>query len=282
MPVVVRCSCGKSLQIRDELVGRRLACPACGAVVTASAPAGISAEPPPPPPSSHPSPLPTAGAQPQALGEVLGVWIQGSLISGENITVLTEHALCTGWVPAPQLKEAKRQLVAGAPVRQILGQSLRIIPLATLQAVQLSNTTATLALGYFDGQRRAQHTIQYCTPTQRWVFDALCERLGAGWREQSEPASAWSAVGLPLTVIGLLLFFDLLAFAAALQAEGGSPHASGRTNVGGTIARSIGSIGCLVIAVLLLLAGVAWIIYAVLNRPPAVVTITRASGPITA
>jgi hypothetical protein len=277
MPVVVRCSCGKSLQVRDELVGKRLACPACGAEVTATAPAGITAEPPPP--SSLPPTLPPTAAAPlPALGEVLGVWIHGNLMSGENITVLTEHALCTGWVPVPQLKEAKRQLAAGAPVRQILGQSLRVIPVATLQAVQLSNKAATLALGFFDGQRRAQHTIQYCTPTQRWVFDALCQRLGSGWREQSEPASAWSAVGLPLTVIGFLLFFDLFAFAAALQAEGGSPHASGRTNVGGTIARSIGSIGCLIIAVLLLLAGVAWIIYAVLNRPPAVVTITRAAG----
>jgi hypothetical protein len=278
MPVVVRCSCGQSLQIRDNLIGRRLACPACGAVVTANAPAGITAEPPPPPPLPPPLP-PAAGPAPEELGEVLGVWIQANLISGENITVLTEHALCTGWLPAPQLKEAKRQLAAGAPVRQILGHSIRVIPLVVLQAVQLSNNTATLALGFFDGQRRAQHTIQYCTPIQRWVFEALRQRLGSGWRERSEPASPWSAVGLPLTVIGFLLFFDILAFLAALQAEGGSAHASGRTNVGGTIARSIGSVGCLVIAIVLLLAGLAWIIYAVLNRPPAVVTLTRMSEP---
>jgi hypothetical protein len=283
MPVVVRCSCGQSLQIRDDLIGKRLACPACGAVVTASAPAGITAEPPPPPPPALPPPLPpTADATVLALGEVLGVWDQGNLISGENITVLTEHALCTGWVPAPQLKEAKRQLAAGAPVRQILGQSLRVIPLAALQAVQLSNKAATLALGFFDGQRRAQHTIQYCAPIQRWVFDALRQRLGPGWREQSEPATAWSAASLPLSVIGFLIFFDLLGFLAARQEEGGFQHTSTRGKIGGGIVGLIGSIGCLAIAVVLLLAGVAWIIYAVINRPPAVVTLTRASEPLAA
>src|SRR5436190_1191329 len=83
----------------------------------------------------------------------------------------------------------------------------RLVQLAIRPAVQLSNKAATLALGFYDGQQRAQHTIQYCTPTQRWVFDALRERLGSGWREESESSSPGSAAGLPLTVIGFLLFF---------------------------------------------------------------------------
>ena len=30
MPVTVTCSCGKSLKVRDELIGKRVKCPACG------------------------------------------------------------------------------------------------------------------------------------------------------------------------------------------------------------------------------------------------------------
>jgi len=30
MPITVTCSCGKSLKVRDELIGKRVKCPACG------------------------------------------------------------------------------------------------------------------------------------------------------------------------------------------------------------------------------------------------------------
>src|SRR5262249_6444839 len=33
MPILVPCSCGKKLQIKDELSGKRIRCPACQAVV---------------------------------------------------------------------------------------------------------------------------------------------------------------------------------------------------------------------------------------------------------
>jgi hypothetical protein len=46
MPITVTCSCGKSLKVRDELLGKRVKCPACGSAfpVTAAgaAPAGAT------------------------------------------------------------------------------------------------------------------------------------------------------------------------------------------------------------------------------------------------
>jgi hypothetical protein len=46
MPITVTCSCGKSLKVRDELIGKRVKCPACGSAfpVTAApkAPAGAT------------------------------------------------------------------------------------------------------------------------------------------------------------------------------------------------------------------------------------------------
>src|SRR6185312_16100986 len=127
------------------------------------------------------------------------------LISGDNITVLTQYAFCTALLPQGQLKDAKKRPEEGAPVPQILGNAIRVLPLNALQAVQVSNKSATLAVGFWDGRRRAHRTIQYQAPVQRWVFDALRKRLGRGWEERSVPATAWSAASLPLTVIGFLL-----------------------------------------------------------------------------
>ena len=46
MPITVTCSCGKSLKVRDELIGKSIKCPACGSAfpVTAAgaAPAGAT------------------------------------------------------------------------------------------------------------------------------------------------------------------------------------------------------------------------------------------------
>ena len=64
------------------------------------------------------------------------------------------------------------------------------------------------------------------------------------------------------------------------ESQFGAVDAGGRTGVGGTIARTIGSIGCAAIAIVLLIAGGAWMIYAILNRPAAVVTLTRDSEPL--
>ena len=47
MPVLLNCECGRQLRVPDELVGRRIKCPACGTpqTVEAAAPAKASADP---------------------------------------------------------------------------------------------------------------------------------------------------------------------------------------------------------------------------------------------
>jgi hypothetical protein len=66
MPITFRCSCGKTLQVKDEFAGRRVKCPACSgvAVVPAAMPAFevVEDEPPapPPPPKSRPVAAPVA------------------------------------------------------------------------------------------------------------------------------------------------------------------------------------------------------------------------------
>ena len=38
MPITLTCACGKTLRVADEHAGRRVKCPACNAITTASAP----------------------------------------------------------------------------------------------------------------------------------------------------------------------------------------------------------------------------------------------------
>jgi hypothetical protein len=210
---------------------------------------------------------------------VVAVYGLMELISGPNVTVITERAFCIGTLARGEVKEAKRRLEAGAPVRQVLGPSVRVLPLAAIQAVRLSNKEATLTLGYLDGPRRAHFTIQYIQPVQRRVFEALRPVLGRGWHEDSVEATARSATGLPLTVIGLLLFFTVLGFLAARQREGGFVSQSGRGKTWEVLTGWIPSGACIGIAILILAAGALWIAYAITHRPPAVITLTRDAPP---
>jgi hypothetical protein len=264
------------LRVSDELIGKPLACPACGARLIASAPSPVTAVPPAPPPAAVPPPLPQAvPAAPEDLGEVVGVWGLMELISGPNMTVITERAFCVGTLPREEVKQANKRLQAGAPVQQILGPSLRVLPLAAIQAVRLSNKEATLTLGYLEGARRAQLTIQYVQPVQRWVYEALRPRLGRGWHEESIPATAWSAASLPLSVVFCLGLFTTLGFLATRQKESGVA-ASGRGRMFEVLLGWIPSVACIGIAVLLVLVGAVWTVFAIRHRPPAVLTITRA------
>jgi hypothetical protein len=62
MPILIQCSCGKQLQAKEEHAGKRVKCPACGAVVdvptarTAVEPAAGIAPPPSPRPAPPPQP----------------------------------------------------------------------------------------------------------------------------------------------------------------------------------------------------------------------------------
>jgi hypothetical protein len=38
MPIVVSCECGRTLRAKDEAAGRKVRCPACGAIVAVAAP----------------------------------------------------------------------------------------------------------------------------------------------------------------------------------------------------------------------------------------------------
>jgi predicted Zn finger-like uncharacterized protein len=59
MPILIECpNCHKQLRVQDTMVGKRVKCPSCATVVTATAPGGPppAAPPPPPPPAAPPPP----------------------------------------------------------------------------------------------------------------------------------------------------------------------------------------------------------------------------------
>ncbi|MBI2807832.1 MAG: DUF1559 domain-containing protein [Planctomycetes bacterium] len=54
MPILLKCTCGKKLQVGDENRGKKVKCPGCGAVLTAEPPpeeTAVQAEPPSKPPA---------------------------------------------------------------------------------------------------------------------------------------------------------------------------------------------------------------------------------------
>lgn len=73
MPAVTTCpSCSKQLRVPDELFGKGVKCPTCGATFTAHVNAATAAPPPPPPApavadSSAPPPIPTPMPSPPPL-----------------------------------------------------------------------------------------------------------------------------------------------------------------------------------------------------------------------
>jgi hypothetical protein len=136
------------------------------------------------------------------LGRVVEVFTGPPMPGMDNLTVLTDKAVCVSALDVKDLKRAPRRLEEGTPVREVLGPRGKIIPLAAVQAVKASNKQATLMLGYMDGERRAQHTIQYMQPQQRKVFETLSDLLGPGWpgsrraascrrRREARPATPW-------------------------------------------------------------------------------------------
>jgi predicted Zn finger-like uncharacterized protein len=51
MPILIECpNCHKQLRVQDTMVGKRVKCPSCMTVITATSPVGESARPAPPPP----------------------------------------------------------------------------------------------------------------------------------------------------------------------------------------------------------------------------------------
>jgi hypothetical protein len=209
------------------------------------------------------------------LGRVVKVFT--SLLGKDTIAVLTDKAVCVSDLDMREVLRATKRLEEGAPIRQALGPRMKVIPLAALQAVKVSNTEAKLFLGYREGERRAQHTLEFLRPTQpqRAMFAALSEQLGPDWQEEAKPSTVWSAVSLPLLFWGVGAFATCLAFLGAWQHESGVrwQYRGGQAD-GGLIAL-VGTLGWGILTGLAVAWAIIWCVYAVLTRPPAEVLLTR-------
>jgi hypothetical protein len=91
VPILLKCSCGKALKVKDESAGKHVKCPGCGNVLSVPHPEGGGAAPAPrareekkapapkvPPPRSAAAPAPgKQGAAVQVLLAVAGVLVLG-------------------------------------------------------------------------------------------------------------------------------------------------------------------------------------------------------------
>lgn len=212
------------------------------------------------------------------LGKVVTAHCITDLRPTDNYVVVTEHAVCTASVPWSARNEVAKLLDAGNPVRQVLGAKVRVIPLADIQAVQFNNKELKIALGYRDGARQAEYTLEFVGIGYEETCAALRAQLGADdWHEEQTPSTVWSAISTVLLFMGLPLVFLILGALAAYQEETGFGRPSAK-GTGKGLGMWLPSWGWLVLAGVVLILAVGWAIVAVATRPPAVVVLTRSAS----
>jgi hypothetical protein len=81
MPIRVNCSCGKAFQVKDELAGKRVKCPACQKVLTAPAANDLEEEPKAPP-KQAPAAAPRSNKTLFLIGGAIGVLLLGCCVCG--------------------------------------------------------------------------------------------------------------------------------------------------------------------------------------------------------
>ena len=110
-PTHVECACGKRLRVREELVGKKVKCPACGAITAAPAPLA-KAE------AMRVDTAPPAKAFPFWFFK-WGDW--SDVKKKRAFFVLTENDFWTAPLEDKAAKQAKEALLAGTHPGEALG-----------------------------------------------------------------------------------------------------------------------------------------------------------------
>ena len=296
MPTLVTCSCGKKLNVRDELVGKKVKCPACGGILEVAA-ALVAEEvpeveetpparkPPPvpgttrsaPPPRAKDEPRPTAEEDRPAAKNDLGVFrCTGG--GQSRLLCLTDEGAFFADADKKTIKRIEAGLADGESPPDAFGDDPAFIPWGTVTKIDsnlkqdnfqikfkhASDDDASQLFRFEDKRDR--------TDALKWMRDHLAPAFTYKRRELTRLQATYS----PLITIGILvLVFGFLVWLAwGLQ----QPHGGGRVRgiVGIIIAYTVGWLGPLWTGVLggvCILGCVAWMAVRIAD-PPIEVTIT--------
>jgi hypothetical protein len=279
MPIVVACSCGKQLRVKDELAGKRIKCPACTAVVAIPLPARgapAASRPAPAGAGNHPRPVsrrPDGEREPAA-----AYWADPHALGGK-IFALGEEALLVADVgDEDDFKQVREALEGGSPVEEVLTKPDNVIPYEEMHKVEsnLHHSFIDVTWQAPEDKETTETNLLCGSKEARDEMMAALERR-LGWKRQVIEYSRLRASWQPLVVIGIFGFITVCMVLAALHPEsdqGGTKVV--RTNWIGAIFvwvfNIFGPVGVALLGTPFVLAGVIWLVMRMI-RPPLMLTL---------
>jgi hypothetical protein len=192
MPIEVRCKCGKRLRARDEIAGRRVKCPACGAAVRVPAAEAESA--------------PAAPARrgcPTRNDADVEVWTGPAVVIPSLVAVSTEALCLATTLTSGKAVEIRKRLELGQAPKSVLGIGSKIIPLGDVLGASLESQRGNIVLRHteYSGEFRAEvdpENIQFSDKKAALEFiEALRRNLGPGWVTRREQQGRFGAALKP-------------------------------------------------------------------------------------
>jgi len=280
MPILLACACGKKLKVRDELAGKKVKCPACGAVTAAgvsdvveAAPAARMAKGPPAPP-----PLPAQARDSDAPrdravgGEGHRSW-RTEHFGTTRLLVAADDAVWFAKLDGDALEEAEEALERGEPPADVFGEAGASIPIASVAKVESNLHNSYFEVHYKTGKddEETYQTFTFKDKERRTeALKHLRDVFGPDFEYQRRELTRFQAMLMPLGMIALTIgvfgFFVFLAWSLQQPGEGRI-----RTNILGLLAiYTVGWLGPIwtgAIGGLLVVLFVGWMVARILTPP---------------
>jgi len=279
MAILISCKCGKKLRVKDELAGKKVKCPGC---------AGLLSVPQPEPEEEEPVPTLEAEEAPEpeesrpARKQAEPCWLHSGLY--DNAVALDDNALYVASLGDDEVEKAKEALEDGKPVRKVLREKGKVIPLDDIQKVETDLNTAFIDVTWKSpGAIEATETNIHCESKEARdeIIDALKERLGEDWDEQTVEFSRLRAAALPLYTGAILLFLCFCLYMIATGQDRGGGGGGGLLDLKQVIFLVLlyvfGATGTLIIAVIITALVFVWLYFRV-RTPPVMLTLSPYKG----
>jgi hypothetical protein len=287
MPLLVSCSCGKKLRVKEELAGKRVKCPACASVLNVPVPAEDEAEDVPvqveavdPPPRARKPVRESEPGEEREPADEPFFWTDTTALGGEIIAV-SDEALYVASLKEKEFKRAQAALKKGEPIDEVLTEPKTLIPFDQMHRVESNLHHRFIDINWQEPKAKEKTDTNLLCGTKEdrdEIMEALHLRLG--WKREVIEYSRLRASWPPLVIIGLFGFITLCGVLAAANPE--SDQSSGGTKVVRTnwlgaifawVFNLFGPVGMALLGSPFILAGVIWFVMRMIN-PPIMLTLT--------
>jgi hypothetical protein len=285
MPLLVTCSCGRKLSVRDDLIGRKVKCPSCGGVIQVEsgvaeiAPVSAPVKPPPVPRGpALPPPMPQAAATGiDDKGTTAAYW-ECKRDFSNGLLVVTDDALWFGKLKDKELKRAKKLLDDGESPEEVLDEEAAktCLEFANIREIKFNKRLAQMMVEYPGAEDTETSTFHFNEHADRdAAFKDIRRRVGSEWQYERRDLNRFQATFAPLLVIaalaGIFAFFVFIAWAFQQPpAEGGGPRVVRTTIWGLIVAYTVGWLGPLwtgIVGGLCIMLTLVWMAFRIITPP---------------